>query len=372
MSGDNHSDTTRRRSFLKLGVAVSTPLLAGCAGESGDSGTDTATDTESSGGDGETATTSGGTTTMDEPTEVTIGYIPSMAMAPLQKPNYNGGFEDANIEPTYQAVAGSSRLFSFLASGDLDVAGAAVGAAAHNSLNRDLPVEVVAPLHSYPPDPEAAGPDPLLVSAESGITEISELEGETIGVNTQGSAIQWANHAALQTAGLSIEDVNQRTMPFPDMIPAMDNGSIVGGVIPEPLATVAGRRIEVTRLAGNILPGALLTATSFNTDWVESNPDAANAFMTEYLRGARAIEGSWTSEENLQMISDYMDVPADLIEAAGKPYIDPNLEIDRESLADIESFLMERDQLDYDSPMDYDQKVNGSYRQHALEELGKV
>jgi len=372
MSSDSHSETTRRRRFLKLGVAVSTPLLAGCAGGADDSGTETATDTESSGDEGGGGTTSGGTTTMSQATEVTIGYIPSMAHAPLQKPSYAGGFEEAGIEPTYQAVAGSSRLFSFLAAGDLDVAGAAVGAAAHNSLNRDLPVEVVAPLHSYPPDPEAAGPDPLLVSAASGITEISELEGETIGVNTQGSAIQWANHAALQTAGLSIEDVNQRTMPFPDMIPAMQNGSIVGGVIPEPLATVASQRIEVNRLAGNILPGALLTATSYNTDWAESNPDAADAFMTEYLRGARAIQGRWTAEENLQMIADYMDVPTDLIESAGKPYIDPNLEIDRESLADIESFLMDRGQLDYDAPLEYEQKVNDSYRQHALETLGEV
>jgi ABC-type nitrate/sulfonate/bicarbonate transport system substrate-binding protein len=375
MGKNNDKAILSRRRFLQTGAAV-TPLFAGClgggdgggGGSGDDGGESTDTPTEA---DGESTTSSGGgTTSQPDATEVTIGYIPSMAHAPLQKPSYSGGFEDANIEPNYQAVAGSSRLFSLLASGDLDVAGAAVGAAAHNAINRGLPVEVVAPLHAYPPDPEAAGPDPFIVSEKSGITEISQLEGETIGVNTPGSAIQWINDEALRMGGLTIDDVRQQTMPFPDMIPAMDNEAIVGGVIPEPLATVAGRRIDTVRLAGNIRPGALLTATSYNTEWAESNPDAANAFMTEYLRGARNIQGAWTSEENLSMISDYMEVPADLIEAAGKPYIDPNLAIDTESLTALQEFVMNTGELDYDELLSSDDVINPSYRQHAIDELG--
>lgn len=362
MASDTNTRWLNRRRFLQTGAATM-PLLAGCAGGSGpdgDGGTTAGTDD------------SGGTTKSPDPTEVKIGYISSMAHAPLQKPNYTGAFQDANIDPTYRAVNGSSQLFSFLSSGELDVAGAAVGAAAHNAIARGLPVEVVAPLHAFPPDENASGPDPFLVSKESGITEISELKGETLGVNTPGSAITWVNHLVLQRAGLSINDVELRTMAFPDMIPAMSSGAIVGGVIPEPLATVAGKEVDVRRLAGNIRPGALMTATSFNTEWAEANPDAANRFMVEYLRGARDLQGNWTSDENVEMISDYMDVPGNLIRAAGKPYIAPNLYIDQEALTNLEMFLMEQNALTYDESISHEKKINVSYRDHALDELGKV
>lgn len=356
---DNCTHPVDRRRFLKTSALVSAPVLAGCTGQQ--DGTEPT----------QTQTASPAPTTMTGPVEVNIGYIPSMAHAPLQKPSYTDGFENANIEPNYQAVRGSSRLISFLSSGDLDVAGAAAGAAAHNAFNRDLPIQVTAPLHAFPPDPEAPGPDPFIVSEKSGVTEFSELEGMNLGVNTPGSAITWINNEALQKGGLTVDDVSLKTMGFGDMIPAMDNESIAGGVIPEPLATVAGSRIDVRRLAENIRPNALLTVTSFNMEWAEAHPDAANAFMVEYLRGVRDLQGHWTADRNVSMISDYMDIPGDLVRSAGKPYIDRNLNINEQSLDDLEAFLMGLDQLDYDEQLSFDAKTETSFRDHALDELGE-
>lgn len=352
-----------RRRFLKTSAIASAPLLAGCTGQQ---------DGGDGGGSTPTQSATPAPTTVPGPTQINIGFIVSMAHAPLQKPSYTDGFENANIEPNYRAVRGSSRLISFLASGDLDVAGAAAGAAAHNAFNRDLPVQVVAPLHSFPPDPNAPGPDPFLVSEKSGITEFSQLEGMSLGVNTPGSAITWVNDLALRMGGLTIEDVSLKTMGFGDMIPAMDNEAIAGGIIPEPLATVAGSRIGVRRLAENIRPGALLTVTSFNTEWAEDNPDAANAFMVEYLRGVRDIQGHWNADRNVEMIADYAEIPGALIRKAGKPYISPNIEINEESLRDLELFLRDLGQLDYENPLDFADKADTQYREHALDVLGEV
>lgn len=368
MSEDTNRPLNRRR-FLKTSAIASAPLLAGCTGQQGGDGGDGGGSTPTA---SPTATATPAPTTMPGPTEVRIGYIPSMAHAPLQKPSYTDGFENANIEPTYQAVRGSSRLISFTASGDLDVAGAAAGAAAHNAFNRGLPVQVVAPLHAFPPDPEAAGPDPFIVSEQSGVTEFSQLEGMTLGVNTPGSAITWVNDLALRMGGLTIEDVSLKTMGFGDMIPAMDTGAIAGGIIPEPLATVAGSKLSVRRLAENIRPGALLTVTNFNTEWAEDNPDAANAFMVEFLRGVRDLEGQWTADRNVSMISDYMEIPEGLVKKAGKPYINKNIEINEESLRDLELFLRDLGQLDYDQPLDFEDKADTQYREHALDVLGEV
>lgn len=361
------SDTNRsmnRRRFLRTSALATAPVIAGCTGQQGDGDGD--------GGATPTATASPVPTTVPGPTEVTIGFIPSMAHAPLQKPSYTAGFDDANIEPTYRPVRGSSRIISFLSAGDLDVGGAAAGAAAHNGFNRGLPIQVVAPLHSFPPDPDAPGPDPFIVSEISGITEFSQLEGETLGVNTPGSAITWVNDLALRMGGLTIRDVSLRTMPFPDMIPAMDNEAIAGGIMPEPLATVAADRIGVRRLAENIRPGALLTVTSFNTEWAEDNPDAANAFMVEFLRGVRDLEGHWNADRNVAMIADYMEIPEGLVAAAGKPYISPNLDINEQSLADLEQFLLDLDQLDYDQLLTFEDKADTSFRDHALDVLGEA
>lgn len=305
-----------------------------------------------------------------------VGAIPAIPMAPLFKPSYTDGFEERNLDVSYDRASSGADITTFITQDKLEVGGGAPGATLMNALRRDLPIKVVAPLHAAePPDGSSPSADPIMAAPDSGVTKIGDMKGKTIAINARGVATAWMVDLALQTGGLSIEDVNIRTMPFPDMVPAMKNSAIDACIIPEPLATVAESKIDASRILEHYAPGKIITTVNINTNWAEKNPEAAKRYMVAHLEGVRQLHGQWTAEENVSMIADYMDVPENLVKNAceyAPPYSFPNLKIDWDSLSELQRWLLDRDVLDYDEPLPEDQVVDHRFVEHAREELGTV
>jgi len=56
-----------------------------------------------------------------------------------------------------------------------------------------------------------------------------------------------------------------------------------------------------------------------------ANKEIAVRFLMAYLKGLRELmEENWSDEENLAIISEYTNLPPDLIQSSIKPYNDPN------------------------------------------------
>lgn len=304
-------------------------------------------------------------------TPVTIGYVPVSIYAPLFVAKELGYYEEFGLDVTLTANTGGSDLIALTAAGNLDISAAGAGPAFWNANAQDLPITVIAPGHQEG-SPVAT---PLMISraaCESGaITSVADLAGKRVSVNAPGGTEFWLG-SALATAGLTIDDVEEQFLPFPDAVAALDSGAIDAAMIGEPLAT----RAELDGFAVRLLPdfpvqGIQPTTIIANDDFLAANPAVATGFVAAYLKASRALSGDGFKDPAvLAIVEEYTGVAADLARLALQPVYQPNGEISFATLADLQTFFRGRDQLEYDTDIDPTSIADTRYVDGALALVG--
>ena len=304
-------------------------------------------------------------------TPVTIGYVPVSIYAPIFVAEALGYYEEFGLDVTLTANTGGSDLITLTAAGNLDISPAGAGPAFWNANAQDLPITVIAPGHQEG-SPVAT---PMMISraaCESGtITSVADLSGKRVSVNAPGGTEFWLG-SALATAGLTIDDVDEQFLPFPDAVAALDSGAIDAAMVGEPLATQA----EMDGFAVRLLPdfpvqGVQPTTIIANDDFLAANPAVATGFVAAYLKASRALSGDGFKDPAvLAIVEEYTGVPADLARLALQPVYQPNGEISLASLAELQTFFRGRDQLEYDTDIDPATIVDTQYVNGALALIG--
>ncbi|MBA2775803.1 MAG: ABC transporter substrate-binding protein [Chloroflexia bacterium] len=303
--------------------------------------------------------------------EVTFGYIPVSIFAPVFVAYEKGYFAEQGLDLTLEVLPGGSDMVLLTATGDMDMAIAGVGPAYWNAHSQDLGLEIVAPGHME------GGPvaSPLMISlascAEGTFASVADLEGKRVSVNAPGATELWLD-IALETGGLSIEDVDLQYMSFPDAVVALEAGALDAAIVGEPLATQA----EQDGLAVRLLPdfpvqGIQPTVIFGSEEWMVSNPEAATGIVAAYLRASRDLTENFNDPLNLAIIEQYTGVPAQLIAASVKPVYSTDGSVNLDSLSQLQTFFGERGLLDYDEDIDPATMVNSSYVEAALESIGE-
>jgi len=306
----------------------------------------------------------------DGATEVTFGYIPVSIFAPVFVAYEKGYFAEYGLDVTLEALPGGSDMVLLTSTGDMDMAISGIGPAYWNAAGQGLGVEIVAPGH------EEGSPvaSPLMISKKAcedgSITSVADLAGKKVAVNAPGATELWLD-IALETAGLSIEDVDLQYMSFPDAVVALDSGALDASIVGEPLATKA----EQDGLAVRLLPefpveGIQPTMIFGNQQWMADNPDAAAGIIAGYLRASRDLTDNFNDPLNLAIIQKYTEVPPALIAASVKPVYSTDGSINIESLTQLQTFFGERGLLEYDEDLDPNSLVNTEYVDKALELVG--
>jgi ABC-type nitrate/sulfonate/bicarbonate transport system substrate-binding protein len=155
-------------------------------------------------------------------------------------------------------------------------------------------------------------------------------------------------------------------------VAALASGAIDAAMVGEPLATQAEQDGLAVRLLAdfpvqNIQPTTIIG----NTDFMADNPEAAQGFVTAYLRASRDLTtGGFSDPANLAIIEIYTGVPATLISQAVQPFYQPDGHIDFESFSILQSFFRERDQLEYDDDIDPATFIDTSFVDAAVAALG--
>src|SRR5437867_8388839 len=169
---------------------------------------------------------------------VRVGYIPSDSFAALyiMADRY---LPAADIGVETVRLAGGPEILSQVATGQLHVGGAGMGAAGFNAVASAMPIEFVAPLHSgYVEDYFTV----RKASWEKEIRRIGDLKGKPVALNVRGAAVEWMLDQALKKDGLTLRDVQIKIMPFPDMVPALESGAVEAAILTEPFPTLAEER----------------------------------------------------------------------------------------------------------------------------------
>jgi NitT/TauT family transport system substrate-binding protein len=255
----------RFRSAAALSAA--TLLLASCGG-----GSESAATPEGDGG----------------PITLTVA---DTAGAPLNFLTYGqqqGFFEDAGLDLQVSASAGGATVIPQLLGGDLDVAGSNI-VSVLVAAGQGLPVRMVAGGTSTSEDPEQDF-SALMVAPDSPVTDISQLAGQRIAVNTLRNINDVVVGAMLEDAGLAPDSVQFVELPFPDMAAAVLGGDVAAAVVIEPFVTSAEQ--QGLKIVGHpyseLRPGLQIGTYVMSAQAVQENPEVAEAF----LQGVQATADS--------------------------------------------------------------------------------
>jgi len=304
---------------------------------------------------------------------VKIGYIPSDSFAVLflLADRY---LTPAGVNVQMVRLPGGAEIISQVATGQLQMGGAGMGAAGFNAVAAKLPIEFVAPLHmGYLEDYFTV----RKAVWGSEVKRIADLKGRPVALNTKGAAVEWMLDQVLRRDGLTIKDVQIKIMPFPDMVPALESGAVDAAILTEPFPTIAeDKGVGVRPLPRPAHAKAIpITAAFWNAEWAKANGDLANRVMVGYVRAVRdlAADGGkgWSEDRNVDIIVKYTGAKREVIKKARSHVVDPNLELDTSTLDSMQKLNADLGYLKYTEFLSADRIFTWTYRDRALKELGR-
>ena len=202
-----------------------------------------------------------------------------------------GFFADRGVDVKLSSFNADADVNAALAAGRLDMAN--VGAqAALQFIEEGVDVSIVMLLDS------ATEADAII--AGEGVTSVEDLAGKKVGFE-RGATSEILLAEALETAGMSFDDIETVELSADKVAPTLMSGSIDAGVTYEPYiseALSAGKGIETVTTAGEY-PGLITDVLVVLNDLLELRPDEvrevlaawddAVAFTDEHTAEARAV-----------------------------------------------------------------------------------
>lgn len=302
----------------------------------------------------------------DDAEVVNIGFLPIMIYAPMYVALEKGYYAERGIDARPTPMNSGTDLAVMVSTNDLQVALSGIGPAFWNGIDGGLPLTLIAPGHEEG-NPVAT---PLMVGAESEITSVDQLAGKRVSVNAPGATEYWLD-AALQTGGLTIDDVDLQYLGFPDAVAALASNAIDAAMVGEPLATAAANEGTARILSNDFdVEGVQVTAVFSNNDWVDGNSETATNFVAAYLRACRDLIEEPNDPLNLTIINKYTEVPMELIAQSVRPTYQPNGEFKVENLVTLQEFFAGRDLMQYEGTIDPTEVIRQEIIDAAVELLG--
>ena len=169
---------------------------------------------------------------------VKIAIIAVDATAQVMIAKHRGFFEKQGIDAELSVVGDGTLTVPAVLSGEAQFAGVPVAGLAILK-SRNAPVKAVAGGALYEPKVPTTV---LLAAPGKRISSARDLVGKRIGVDFLNSIAHIGLLRWLDRGGVSPEDVNISTLPFPQMIAPLMRGQLDAAWLPEPFATQALQR----------------------------------------------------------------------------------------------------------------------------------
>ncbi len=299
------------RGSLIAAAAASLLALTSCGG-----GDDTATE-----GDQEATQDAG------ELTQVSIGVIPIVDVAPIYLGVEEGIFEEHGLEVELTLAQGGAAIIPAIQSGDFDF-----GFSNITSLviakSQGLPLQLVAP---GPQTTGEAGDDfaSLLVPEDSDVESIADLEGQRVAVNTLNNINDTVLKEGMRQAGGDRDAMELVEVAFPEMVGQLESGNVDAIMAVEPFATLAkeGGAREIYSPYAEPIEDLMIAGYFTNTDKIENEPEVVDSFITAMKESQQFAEDNPDAAK--EILSEYTEIEPEVIEQLNMPRFPQ--EINRES-----------------------------------------
>jgi NitT/TauT family transport system substrate-binding protein len=241
-------------------------------------------------------------------TTLRIGMARSTSNSAELMATERGYFKEHGIKLEQDDIESSANVIALLAQGRYQLVAGGISAGYFNAIEKDLPITILADRVSTP-----IGHNLMIRPDLAGdIKAIKDLKGKVIASNGPGSVSTYEVGKILETAGLTINDVEVKILPFTQMSVAFTNKAIDAAIVIPPFVwSFEEQKLAVPFASVDELvnPQPMTIAVIMaNTDWVKKNPELVRNYFSAWLRGVRdycqAYHGGSTREAVIKALVD--------------------------------------------------------------------
>ena len=222
--------------------------------------------------------------------KVVLGYPQTATDIGLYVADKRGYFREEGVQVEFINFDTAARMVTPFAAGDLHVVAGAASAAFYNAVSRGVDFRIVSDKVSTPPGRTS---QTLIVRkdhVESGrYKSLADLKGMKVANAAPGTAAAVTFTKMLARAGLTIADVDQTFLAFPQHVIALQNGAVDAALPAEPSTTEAIRRgLAVKAITDDeAYPYHQIAVLFYGGKFIKEKPAAAKGFLKAFIRGVR-------------------------------------------------------------------------------------
>lgn len=317
-----------------------------------------------------TTTVAETTTTAFENVTVKVVTLPFITFAPYYIGLEEGYFEQYGIEIELVEFTVQEEILPALSSGQVDVSSGLVSAGMFNAIARGADIKITADKGYVDPDAcinwSVLGRKDLVESG--GLDSADQLAGMTVNI-VPATWLEYYLSVVLAEGDLTLDDIDKVNVSSPAVPDALDSAQIDVAVNAEPWVTRLGAagHVPVLGLPQELTPGESGAVQLYGPTLLGDNKEAGIRFMAGYLKAVEQYEEGPT-ERNLDIISEFSQLPEDLLSEMCWPAINPTGDVAVEGVMAFQEFAVERGYLD--EVVEADQFLDDSFLTGARELLG--
>lgn len=305
---------------------------------------------------------------------ITIGVVPSVPAAITYLAIDKGYLRDAGIDAQIETIDTVSKVIPFLANNHMQVVeGGGLSAGYFNALAQGLPITLALDAGSSPLYHDMLVRPDLVDQFKT----VADLKGRSVAIVGPGSVAVYELGKVLDTAAMTLKDVDVKYVPFTQMGAAFANKAIDVGLEVPPFGSLVVEKGLATRWMDPdkiIRPTPMsIIAYEVNTDWAEKNRDLARRLFVALARAGRDYCQAYHHGPNRAEVIDVLIkykamTDRDLTERMPWQARDPDGRFNPASVIDVQNWFLKEHIIDRKAPDD--RLVDDSYADEAAKELG--
>jgi NitT/TauT family transport system substrate-binding protein len=288
-------------------------------------------------------------------TKLNIGTVPTIGDGALICAIEKGWFKEQDLDVELTSFRSGADMVPQIARGDIPLMGGGLSASFFNAIADGMPIRYFANRAQSPVHHQLV----LRKDIAAKVKSVKDLKGLRLATTGAGAQTEYETAKVLESGGLTIDDVEMKSLGMPETVLALTSGAIDGAVLVPPLDRNAIQAGHVAFLDPDSVIGQKLEVSGmfYNLDWANKNRDVLDRFTVAYIKGARYYLQAVRKGPNHSEVVDYLikHLPIkdrSIYEGMNWAEVNPDGAIVPENIVDMQNFYMKRGYLKKVVPVD--------------------